>query len=100
MVNSHLPVNLSCLATTTCSRIRIPSLLNLLQLDSIYDGTQLRSRALKKLRTPKGDYWIKQWFSSIASLFKMGIFLKGKNFQREQCLIVWKITFTILGDLP
>ena len=29
------------------------------------------ARTPKKLRTPKGDYWIKQWFSSIASLFKM-----------------------------
>ena len=25
-----------------------------------------------KLRTSKGDYWVKQWFSSIASLFKIG----------------------------
>ena len=42
---------------------------------------------LKKLRTSKGDYWIKQRFSSIASLSKMGTSLKGKNlFQREQIL--------------
>ena len=33
----------------------------------------------KKLRTLKGDYWTKQWFSSIASLFKIGTSLQGKN---------------------
>ena len=37
------------------------------------------ARILKKSRTSKGDYWIKQLFSSIASLFKMGTSLKGKN---------------------
>ena len=37
------------------------------------------ARTLKKLHTIKGNYWIKQWFSSIASLFKMGTSLKGKN---------------------
>ena len=44
------------------------------------------ARTLKKLRTSKLDYWIKQLFSSIASLFKMGTSLKGKNLQREQIL--------------
>ena len=34
------------------------------------------ARTLKKLRTPKRDYNIKQWFSSIASHFKMGTSLK------------------------
>ena len=38
------------------------------------------ARMVKKLHTLKGDYWIKQWFSSIGSLFKMGPSLKGKNF--------------------
>ena len=37
------------------------------------------ARTLKKLRTSKGDYWIKQWVSSIASLVKMGTFPKRKN---------------------
>ena len=37
------------------------------------------ARTLKKLRTSKGAYWIKQPFSSIASLFKMRTSLKGKN---------------------
>ena len=37
------------------------------------------ARTLKKLRTSKGDYWIKQWFSSSAVLFKMGTSLKEKN---------------------
>ena len=42
------------------------------------------ARTLKKLRTLKGDYCIKQWFSTI----------------KEQFLGVWKITFTTLGELP
>ena len=37
------------------------------------------ARTQKKLRTSKGDYVIKQWFSSIASLFKIGTSLKGKS---------------------
>ena len=37
------------------------------------------ARTLKKLRTSKGDYWIKQRLSSIASLFKMETSLKGKK---------------------
>ena len=41
------------------------------------------ARTLKRLRTSKGDYWIKQWFSSIASLFKMGTSLRGKNLLPE-----------------
>ena len=32
------------------------------------------ARALIKLRTLKGDYWIKQCFSSVASLFQSGNF--------------------------
>ena len=44
-------------------------------------------RTLKKLRTSKGDYWIKQWFSSIASLFKWKVLLKKRICsQREQIL--------------
>ena len=61
----------------------------------------------KKIRTSKGDYWIKQWVSSIAYLIKMETSLKGKNllsegansFLYEKCLIVWKITFITLSDL-
>ena len=41
------------------------------------------ARMLKKLRTSKGDYRIKQWFSSIATHFKMGTSLKGKNLLPE-----------------
>ena len=37
------------------------------------------ARTQKKLRTSKGNYWIKQWFSSIDLLFKMETSLKGKN---------------------
>ena len=59
---------------------------------------------LKKLRTSKGDYCIKQRFSTITSLCKMGTSLKGKNllpegansFLKEQFLKVWKITLTTL----
>ena len=66
------------------------------------------ARTLKKLRTSKGDYWIKHRFSSVVSLFKMGTSLKGKNllpegansFLYEQFLIVGKITFITLSDLP
>ena len=51
----------------------------------------------------KGDYWVKQWFCSIVSLFKMGTSLKGKNllpeevnfFLKEQLQMVWKITYHI-----
>ena len=34
---------------------------------------------LKKLRTPKGCYWIKQRFSSIAPLFKIGTSLMPRS---------------------
>ena len=38
------------------------------------------ARMLKKLRTSGGDYWNKQWFTSIASIFfEMGTSLEGKN---------------------
>ena len=37
----------------------------------------------KKLCISKGDYWIKQWLSSIMSLFETGITIKGKNFFPE-----------------
>ena len=36
------------------------------------------SQNAEKLRTSKGDYLIKQWFSSIVSLFKMGTSLKER----------------------
>ena len=41
------------------------------------------ARMLQKLRISKGDYWIKQWFTSIATLFIMGTSLKGKNLLPE-----------------
>ena len=55
---------------------------------------QWRSQNPVKLRTSKGDYWIKQQFSSIEPLFKIGTSLK------EQFLKVWKIALITLGDLP
>ena len=45
------------------------------------------ARTLKKVRTSKGDYWIKKWFSSISSLFKMRTFLKGKNLLPDEANI-------------
>ena len=37
------------------------------------------ARTLKKIHTSKGDYWIKQLFSLIAPLFKLGTSFKRKN---------------------
>ena len=36
------------------------------------------ARTLKKLRTSKGDYCIKQWFSKITSLFKVELLVKER----------------------
>ena len=41
------------------------------------------ARTLKKLPSSKGDYWIKQRFSSIVSFLKMESSLKGKNLLPE-----------------
>ena len=62
-----------------------------LRHDKIKGMNQWRSQNAEKLRTSKGDYWIKQWFSPIASLFKMETALKGKleersSSQRERVL--------------
>ena len=38
------------------------------------------ARTLKKLRTSKGDYLVKQWLSSVVPLFKMGNFSSRKEF--------------------
>ena len=45
----------------------------------MYDNMFQSSQNAEKLRTPRGDYWIKQWFSSIAPHFKMGNSFKEKN---------------------
>ena len=42
-----------------------------------FNTFQSIARILKKIRTSKGDYLIKQWFSSIASLFKTGNIIKN-----------------------
>ena len=45
------------------------------------------ARVLKKLRTSKGDYWIKHWVSSVASLSILGTLFKERiGFQRERIL--------------
>ena len=49
-----------------------------------YNGV---ARTLKKLRTSKGDSWIKQRFSSMAPLFKIGTSLKGKNLLPEERIL-------------
>ena len=41
------------------------------------------ARMVEKLYTSKGDYCIKQLFSKIVILFKMGTSLKGKNLLPE-----------------
>ena len=46
------------------------------------------ARTLKMLRTSKGDYYIKQWFSTITSLFKIWTSLEGKNLKCVTWLIV------------
>ena len=51
--------------------------------DIVYTATNGVARTLKKLRTSKGDYCIKQWFSTITFLFKLGTSLKGKNLLPE-----------------
>ena len=50
-----------------------------------WSSAQWRSQNAEKLWTSKGDYCIKQWFSSIASLFKWELPLKERICsQREQ----------------
>ena len=45
------------------------------------------ARMLKKLRTSKGDYWIKQRVTSITPIFKKELLLKERICsQREQIL--------------
>ena len=61
------------------------------------------ARTLKKLRTSKGYYWTKQWFSSIAFLFKTGTSLKGKNslpLSFKSRSLWYGHHFTTLSDLP
>ena len=55
---------------------------------------------LANVRTSKGDYCMKQWFSTITSLFKMGTSLKvlpegANSFLKEQFLMVWKKNISI-----
>ena len=50
------------------------------------------ARTLKKLRTSKGDYCIKQWFSIITSLFKMGTSPQWKNLLPEEAnSFLWRV---------
>ena len=50
-----------------------------LKLDLWFDTLQGLAGTLKVIRTSKTDNLIKQWFSSIMSLFKMETSPKGKN---------------------
>ena len=50
-----------------------------------WSSAQRRSQNAEKLWTSKGDYRIKQWFSTIASIFKWELLLKERICsQREQ----------------
>ena len=71
-----------CLIITSCHMIIMNFCLHITGGDQTVHTNGV-ARTLKKLRTPKGDYWIKQRFSSIGSLFKMGTSLKGKNLLPE-----------------
>ena len=72
-------------------------------LSAVRRWFQWHNQNAEKLDTSRGGYWNKQWLSSIASLFKLGTSLKGKNllpkgaksFLEEQFLLVWKITFSL-----
>ena len=69
---------------------------------------QWRSRNAEKVTHIKGRLLEQAVILFIASLFIMGTSLKGKNllpqgansFLEEQFLLVWKLTFTTLGELP
>ena len=51
---------------------------------SYCDTKQWHSQNAEKVMHIKGRPLIKQWFSSIASLIKMGTSLKGKNLLPER----------------
>ena len=56
-------------------QLRVKSFFCILFLKSTFTFLQFCNgvaRTLKKIRTPKGDYWNKQRLFSIASLFEMG----------------------------
>ena len=60
------------------------SLIQYFEADFFYKGV---ARTLKMLRTSKGDYWIKQSFSSIAPLFKWELLLNERIcYQRARIL--------------
>ena len=52
-------------------------------INDFYIPTQWRSQNAEKGTHIKGDYGIKQWFCSTASLFKIVTSLKGKNLLLE-----------------
>ena len=49
----------------------------------VYEITNGVARTLKRLRTSNGDFCIKQCFSTITPLSKIGTYLKGKNLPPE-----------------
>ena len=48
------------------------------------------ARMLKKLRTSKENYWIKQWFSLFVFLCKIGTSLNGKNLLKRERILYFK----------
>ena len=59
---------------------------------------QWRSQNTEKLHTLKGDYWIKQWLSSIAPLFQMGIALKKRICSQRERILFFKSSSLWYGN--
>ena len=55
------------------------------------------ARTLKKLRTPKGDYWIKQSFSSIAPILKWKLPLKERICSQRERILSFKSSSLYYG---
>ena len=64
-----------------------------------WSSAQRRSQNAEKLWTSKGDYWIKQWFSSIASLFKWKLLLKERICSQRERIFSFKNSSLYNGHL-
>ena len=82
----HRETNLSDSSTNKIVQLFNASTSGMKDMDIEVELCNGVARTLKKLRTSKGDHWIKQLFSSTASLFKIGTSRKGKNSLPEQIL--------------
>ena len=62
---------------------------------------QWRNRTLKRLRTSKGDYWIKKGFSSFTFLLKMGTSLKDLSVSiKENQSTKWLVVSSTFCSQP